>query len=164
MVWRASGLVDHDVGCLRARRSRAMAAARPASANGATLEGDRGDAWHPPGLSGEGALHRPLVSHAFGATQSSTDSQAGLQAPLVAHLYGEQSCLVPLAPVVVCSPSHVPPAPHARVVRLQMSPIAQSESCVHEFGQDVLFPSQTYGEQDGIAPGSRATATRHVPW
>src|SRR5262245_48978631 len=84
----------------------------------------------PPLLSvpEPGCTHFPVLSHNVGATQSLAELQVCLHVPSLAHLYGEQSCMVPLALVVVWSPSHVAPDTHLLVTRSQRLPATQSSS------------------------------------
>ena len=75
-----------------------------------------------------------------GLTQSRTLSH-DVWHPAGVHVYGEQSVVSPLAPVIVWLPSQVTPATHVPLVPSHRSPVAQSPSLAHWFLQDV--PAQT---------------------
>lgn len=80
----------------------------------------------PP--SARGAMQLPVESQTEGATQSLTVLQALRHVPVLSHLYGAQSFVVPLALVVVWSPSHVAPETHLPVAKSHVFPAAQSPS------------------------------------
>ena len=61
----------------------------------------------------------------------STELHSVRQAPLLSHPYGVQSSLVPVALIVVCSPSQVAPETHLFAVGSQELPAAHSASFVH---------------------------------
>jgi hypothetical protein len=59
---------------------------------------------HPPESAvdcAEGATHCPLGSQTLGLAQSLMLAHIGLHVPVLAHLYGVQSCVLPFALVVV---------------------------------------------------------------
>jgi len=85
---------------------------------------------HPPESVLAGGEHFPAESQTDGATQSLTLAHPSLHMPVLSHLYGVQSCVVPFAPVVVWSPSQVAPETHLLVATSQMLPAAHSASVV----------------------------------
>ena len=103
------------------------------------------------------------MSHTVGATQSLTDVHAARQVPFASHLYGVQSCVVPSAPVIVWSPSHVapafgvhwPPAP-------QPKPVAQCASVVQLVRHFVVPSHAKPPAQDLAAPDTHAPAPLHA--
>jgi len=101
------------------------------------------------------------VSHRKGATQSLAEPHWLRQEPLVSHLYGVQSCVVPVAPVVVCSPSHVAEEMHLLVVTSHVLTAAQSASwpqlALHAVGP------HAYGAQGTVAGDEQVPLPSHFP-
>jgi hypothetical protein len=97
----------------------------------------------------------PFASQTVGATQSFTEVQVRRQVPSSAHLYGEQSCVAPVAPVAVCSPSQVAPDAHFWLATSHVLPGAQSLAAEHV----VLHASATHA----YAPHEAVAGGTHVP-
>jgi hypothetical protein len=115
-------------------------------------------------LSGEslGVTHLPLASQTVGATQSLTDVQVDLQAPLESHLNGAQSCVVPSAPRVVCpSTSQVALDMHLCVETSQRLPSAQSTFDVQLVLQAV--GPHAYAPQGTVSGASQRPWPSHLP-
>jgi hypothetical protein len=80
-----------------------------------------------PELAEEGAgPQAPVESHTLGGTQSDTPAQLVLQVPLVAQMYGVQSCVIPLELREVCGSTHTAPCIGVHLPLLQTKPVAQS--------------------------------------
>jgi hypothetical protein len=104
-------------------------------------------------LAGSTHWFEPLQT--AGETQSCTLPHA-VRHPLGLQVYGAQSVGCPVAPVMVCWPSHVTPATHLPAVASHRSPAAQSSSLVQRSLHAV--PSHAYGSHFFV------TGVGQCPW
>lgn len=86
------------------------------------------DVEHPPpsSTSAEGTAHFPALQIA-GATQSLDTAQVSLHLPVVSHVYGAQSVVVPSICFTI-DPVQLAPAVHAPFATSHTNPSLQSES------------------------------------
>jgi hypothetical protein len=104
-------------------------------------------------LAGSAHWLEPLQT--AGETQSKTVWH-DVWHPAAVHVYGEQSVVCPLAPVIVWLPSQVTPATHLPVEVSHLSPGAQSVSLAHWSLHDV--PPHAYGAHCFV------TGAGQFPW